>query len=375
MTTIDRPEVPAASTVVPGRKAGYAIRGRQIALALLGGAALIAIGLYGFHWLTVGRYLESTNDAYLRADAMIVAPRISGYISEVPVVANQDVLPDQVLVRIEASTYQAQLARAKAQQDAGEADIRQLRAQISRQQAILDQAKAQADIAETAEAYASRESGRYGQLEHSGAVSAQQADQARTLLSQRRADLDNAKAAIVSAGKQIEVLEAEIGQSESALEAAKAAVMSAQLDLDATVLRSRIKGRVGDKTVTIGQYVQAGTRLMSVMPLQDVYLEANFKETQIGRMRAGQPVKIQVDALPGTAVTGIVESLAPGTGSQFALMPPENATGNFTKIVQRVPVRIRIEADQEIRAALLPGLSVTAIVDTRKAKEADNGGH
>jgi len=362
MTAINTQNAPPGGAPGARRKAGFRPRTALLAVALVAAAAATA---YGVRWFLVARYLESTNDAYLKADAMVVAPRVAGYVAEVSVTANQDVEPGQVLVRIEDGPYRAELARAQAQVDTAAADIKQIEAQIARQRSLLDQAEAAASVAEAASSYAEREAGRYGQLAESGAVSSQQVDQTRTLLEQRRADLVNARAAVTSASREIDVLEAQAGQAGSALEAARAGALSAQLDFDATVLKSRIKGRVGDKTVSIGQFVPAGTRLMSVMPLQDIYLEANFKETQIGRFRAGQPAEIRVDALPGVRVAGRVESWSPGTGAEFALLPPENATGNFTKIVQRVPVRIRIETtDPKIRAALLPGLSVTATVDT-----------
>jgi len=356
MTAIDT-AIPAESPSKRGAK-------RLIVPALVVLAAIAAAG-FGVRWLTVGRFLETTNDAYLKADAMIVAPRVSGYVSEVLVAANQDVEPGQLLVRVDDGTYRAQVARAQADVDAAEADIRRLQAEIAHQQSVMAQAQAAADVATAKAAYAGREADRFGRLSESGAVSHQQVDQSRTMSGQTSAELAEAQAAVTSAGRTVDVLRAQIGQGESAREAAKAALQSAKLDLDATELRSRIKGRVGDKTVSIGQYVVAGTRLMSVMPLQDIYLEANYKETQIGRLRIGQPVEIRVDAMPNTVVPGRVESLSPGTGAQFALLPPENATGNFTKIVQRVPVRIRIEGDAATRAALLPGLSVTATVDTR----------
>ncbi|HLG88116.1 MAG TPA: HlyD family secretion protein [Alphaproteobacteria bacterium] len=361
MTAIDTPDSAAPSS------ARFKSRPARFGITVLIGLGVIAAIAFGAHWLMVGRFLESTNDAYLKADPMVVAPRISGYVSEVAVVSNQDVEAGQVLVRIEDGPYKAELAKAKAQVDSAAADVKQLQAQIARQKAILDQANSAAAVAAAQEAYAGREADRFGQLSESGAVSRQQVDQAHTLLTQRQADLANARAAVISAQRQIDVLDAQVGQAESAREAAEATAQAAQIDYDATVLKSRIKGRVGDKTVSIGQYVQAGTRLMSVMPLQDIYLEANYKETQIGRMRIGQPVEIRVDALPDLQIGGHVESLSPGTGAEFALLPPENATGNFTKIVQRVPVRIRVDADAAQRALLLPGLSVTATVDTRSA--------
>ncbi len=345
---------------------------RRFILPGLIAAGIVAALAFGLNWLFVGRFMETTNDAFLKADAMVVAPRVGGYVSEVLVTANQDVVPGQLLVRIENDTYKAQVARAQADLDAAEADIRRLQAEIAHQQSILEQARAAADVAAAKAAYAGREASRYGQLSETGAVSHQQVDQTRTMSGQTSAELAEAQAAVTSADRAVDVLKAQAGQGESRREAANAALQSAKLDLAATELRSRIKGRVGDKTVSVGQYVTAGTRLMSVMPLQDVYLEANFKETQLGRLKVGQPVDIRVDALPGVVVPGRVESWSPGTGAQFALLPPENATGNFTKIVQRVPVRIRVEGDPAVKAALLPGLSVTATVDTRDKAD---GGH
>jgi len=364
MTAIADPETTASAPSKTG--------GRRLVLTLLAAAGVVAVVTFGVRWLLVGRFLESTNDAYLKADAMVVAPRVGGYVAEVLVAANQDVVPGQLLARIEDDTYKAQVARAQADVDAAEADIRRLQAEIAHQQSVLEQARAAASVAEAKAAYAGREADRYGKLSETGAVSHQQVDQSRTMSGQTSAELAEAQAAVTSADRAVDVLKAQVGQAESRREAATAALQSAKLDLAATELRSRIKGRVGDKTVSIGQFVVAGTRLMSVMPLQDVYLEANYKETQIGRLKVGQPVEIHVDALPDTVVPGKDESWSPGTGAQFALLPPENATGNFTKIVQRVPVRIRIDADPALRAALLPGLSVTATVDTR---ERADGGH
>ena len=374
MTAIDSSETVEPSAAPTRERAGIGPRlTRIVMLTLLAVVALAAIG-YGVRWLLVTRFMETTNDAYLKADAMVVAPRVSGYVTEVPVAANQDVEPGRVLVRIDDGPYQAQLARAQAQADSVTAEIKRLQAQIAQEKSVRDQAQAASAVAAVMAGYAERDSDRFGKLAKGGSVSQQQVDQARTLSEQRRAELTNAQAAVASASRAIDVLAAQVGEAESALQAARAGVTAAQLDLDATVVRSRIKGRIGDKTVSLGQFVGAGTRLMSVMPLQDIYLEANYKETQIGRLRVGQPVEIRVDALAGEVVPGRVDSLSPGTGAQFALLPPENATGNFTKIVQRVPVRIRIDADPKIRAALLPGLSVTVTVDTRNlGGEADGG--
>jgi len=187
----------------------------------------------------------------------------------------------------------------------------------------------------------------------------------RNTRDQAVASLAAADAAVKAADGRLKSSEAQVAQSKAQVEAAEAALRQNHLDVDDTVVRAAIDGRVGDTTVRVGQFVQPGTRMMTVVPTQDVYLVANFKETQIGRMRAGQPVALHVDALPDLELRGTVESFSPGTGAQFALLPSENATGNFTKIVQRVPVRIRVQADPALRERLLPGLSVTTEVDTR----------
>jgi membrane fusion protein (multidrug efflux system) len=197
---------------------------------------------------------------------------------------------------------------------------------------------------------------------------------------EKLADLQNARAqaaatvaadiaAVQVAERQPAATQAQIDQARAQLESAEASFRQAQLDTQDTVIRSTLSGRVGDRTVRVGQYAQPGTRLMTIVPVQDVYLAANFKETQIGLMRAGQPATIHVDALPGIDLHGSVVSFSPGTGSQFAMLPPQNATGNFTKIVQRVPVRIHIDAGQETRNVLVPGLSVTVHVDTRSGRD------
>jgi len=199
---------------------------------------------------------------------------------------------------------------------------------------------------------------------------------------ERLADLVNARnqasatvaasvASLEAAERQPATTRAQIDQAHAQLEAAEASARQAQLDNQDTVIRSTLAGRIGDRTVRVGQFVQPGTRLMTIVPVQDLYLEANFKETQIGLMRPGQPATIHVDALSGTDLHGTVMSFSPGTGSEFALLPPQNATGNFTKIVQRVPVRIKVDAGKEARSVLVPGLSVTVHVDTRSGREAE----
>ena len=334
---------------------------------LLIAAAVILVGgaIWGFRWWTVGRFIQSTDDAYLQADSMTVAPKVSGYVAEVFVGDNQSVEAGQPLVRLDNRQYDAVLEQTNAAIAARKADIERAQAELLQQQANIVQARAKVAGARSAEAHAIAEVQRYEPLVKTGAESGEKLADLRNAKDQASANLAADSAALEAAERQPATTRAQIDQARAQLQAAEATARQAQLDLGDTTVRSTLAGRVGDRTVRVGQFVQPGTRLMTIVPVQDVYLTANFKETQIGRMRTGQPATIKVDALPGTELHGTVASFSPGTGAQFALLPPQNATGNFTKIVQRVPVRIRIDASKETRPLLLPGLSVTVRVDTR----------
>ena len=326
---------------------------------------LVAAVLALAYWWVVGRFMQSTDDAYLQADSVTVAPKVSGYITDVYVGDNVTVKPGDPLVRLDSRQYQAALDQAQATVDAREADIQRAQAGIQQQRAAIEQAKAQLLVAQVASRHAEDEVRRYAPLASTGAESGDQLSVLTSNRDQARATLAADTAAVDQAQARITDLTAQIAQARAQLEAARASARQSQLDLQDTLVRSTLAGRVGDRTVRVGQYAQPGTRMMTIVPVQSVYLTANFKETQIGRMRAGQHASIHVDALPDTDLHGVVDSFSPGTGSEFALLPPENATGNFTKIVQRVPVRIRLDADEQTRKLLVPGLSVTVDVDTR----------
>ncbi|WP_313434680.1 HlyD family secretion protein [Novosphingobium sp.] len=330
--------------------------------------AVVAGGAWLLHYETRGKYLEDTNDAFIQADAVTISPRISGYVEDVLVTDNQDVKTGQPLVRIDARDYDAQAQQYQAQIEVAKANADNVRAGISEQEAGIAQARAQLASAEADARYAEREAARYAPLAASGAETKQQLANLRNQAAKARAAADAQRAALLSAERRIGSLKAQIRQAEAQGEAAKAQLASAHVNVGSTVLKASVDGRVGDRTVRAGQFVQAGTRLMTVVPLSKLYVTANFKETQIGLMRPGQPATIQVDALDGTKIRGHVESISPGTGAQFSLLPPQNATGNFTKIVQRVPVRIAIDAGPEARRVLVPGLSVVVTVDTIAAK-------
>jgi membrane fusion protein, multidrug efflux system len=343
------------------------LRSRKARLGLVAASILVLAGLGAgaSQWWTVGRFVQSTNDAYLQADQVSVAPKVAGYVEQVLVADNQEVVAGQPLVRIDPRDTQARLDQAQAQIAQGQASIRQTQAQISSQEAQIAQAKAQLDGARASATFAKTQVDRYAPLVAKGFEATEHLDQLRQNQDQAASQTSAAQAQVLGAQRQIETLRDQIGVAQAQVEQAEAQARQARVDAEGAVVRASISGRVGDRSVRPGQYVQPGTRMMSVVPVQSLYLTANFKETQIGKMRPGQPVTVKVDALGGRKLTGVVDSFAPGTGAQFALIPANNATGNFTKIVQRVPVRIRIAAPADARPVLLPGLSVSVAVDTR----------
>ncbi len=339
---------------------------------ILGTAAMIAL-IVGAFWFvrhqTYGKYQQSTEDAYLQADSVTVSARVSGYVSEVLVHENQDVKPGQPLLRIEAPDYPAQAAQGQAQINLASANAANAEALIGEQEAAIEQARAMLAAAQTKARFAAAEVARYAPLAATGAEPREKLATLRTQAAQAAQDVAAQRATTQGAERRIASLQAQIAQAKAQGQSARAQLEAAQRNVRDMVIRASVAGRVGDLSARVGQFVQPGLRLMSVVPVQQLYLEANFKETQLGLMREGQPAEIEVDALPGVTLHGHVASLAPGTGAQFSLLPPQNATGNFTKIVQRVPVRIAIDADPSIKKLLLPGMSVGVSVDTRSARE------
>ena len=311
-----------------------------------------------------GKYFESTNDAYVEADMVTVAPKVSGYIDQVFVANNDTVRVGQPLVHIDAREYDAQVAHWTAQVEVAHANTDNAQASVAEQQAAIEQARAEVALALSEATYASNELARYAPLVSKGVESEERLTTVRRQAEAASGKLSVAKAALAVAQRRVESLEAQVRQAAAQEDSAKAQLAAAKVSVDSTTIRASVDGKIGDKTVQLGHFVQAGMRLMSVVPMADIYVAANFKETQIGRMQPGQAVTITVDALPGQKINGRVASIAPGTGAEFSLIPPQNATGNFTKIVQRVPVRIAIEPDAGQRRVLVPGLSVTVTADT-----------
>jgi membrane fusion protein, multidrug efflux system len=341
------------------------------AVLILGAVVVVAAAAVGgVNWWTHGRFVQTTNDAYLQADAVTVAPKVQGYVQAVYVRDNQAVGAGQPLVRIDTANYDAARAQEEAMVAARQADITAAQRQLAQQEAAIQRARAELAGAQATAAYAAGEAKRFAALSAQGVETAERAAQARNQSDQAGAAVRADQAALKGAQDQLATLQAQVGQANAQLGAARAQVRTADINLGDTLIRAAIAGRVGDRTVRVGQFVQPGVRLMSLVPVQDVYLVANYKETQVGRIRIGQAATVKLDALGGQVIDAVVDSFAPGTGAQFALLPPENATGNFTKIVQRVPVRLRLRPPADVRDHLLPGLSATVKIDTTKAPAA-----
>jgi membrane fusion protein (multidrug efflux system) len=353
-------------------KAGARISGgklKQAALGLAVIAGIFAAADYGRYYWGTGRYLVSTDDAYVDAHSSIMSPKVSGYISDVPVNDNQPVKVGDVIARIDPRDYQTALDQARANVAAAQASIDTLTQQIAQQHLVVQQAEQQVASDQAALTYSQQDFQRYTDLERTGYGTVQRAQQAQSDIVQKQAKSDSDKAGVASAEKQIGVLQAQLEQARATLAQQQASEHQAELNLSYTTITSPFDGTVGVRNIQIGQYVQPGTQLMAIVPLHQVYITANYMETQLTHVQAGQPVTINIDTFDGTVVHGHVESLAPASGQQFALLPPDNATGNFTKIVQRIPVKIAIDANDPLAGRLRPGMSVEPTIDTKPSND------
>jgi membrane fusion protein (multidrug efflux system) len=336
--------------------------------ALLAGAAVVALAgaaRYGWDYWSVGQYLVSTDDAYVKADNTTVAPKISGYLHEVLVGDNESVKAGQIVARIDPRDFKVALDQAKADVAAAYAAIASKQAQLGVAQAAIDAAQATVEVDRATATFAGQENKRYSDLAATGYGSVQNAQQAQSRIAGAQAAIARDTANLASALKQVDLLKAEIAQANAALARAQAGQSQAELNLEYTSIAAPIDGVIGNRTLRTGQFVQAGTQLMSVVPVAGAYVVANFKETQLTDVRAGQPVDIAVDTFPGRTVHGHVDSIAPASGQEFALLPPDNATGNFTKVVQRIPVKITLDRADSAAIELRPGMSVIPSIETR----------
>jgi membrane fusion protein (multidrug efflux system) len=331
-------------------------------------AVVAASAWYGWDYWTVGRYLVSTDDAYVRADNTTIAPKVAGYLLQVLVKDNERVSTGQVLARIDDRDFKVALDQAAADVAAARATIASKQAQLDVQQAVIDAAKATLDVDRAVVTFAAQENKRYTDLAATGSGSLQNAQQAQARIASAQATLIRDGANLTSAEKQVDLLKAEIVQASAALARAQAVQHQAELNLGYTTITAPIDGIVGNRTLRVGQFVQAGTQLMSVVPATGAYVVANYKETQLTGVHEGQAVAIAVDMFPGQVVHGRVDSIAPASGQEFALLPPDNATGNFTKVVQRIPVRIALDTGSNASIELRPGMSVIPTIETRAPK-------
>ena len=357
---------PAAPAAAPEPRLKNRLRRFLIAGSAL--ALLAASAWYGWDYWSVGRFLISTDDAYVKADNTTIAPKVSGYLSEVLVGDNEHVKAGQVLARIDPRDFQVALDQARADVAAARATVASKQAQLEIQEAVIAAAKATVEVDNANKTFTRQENKRYTDLASTGFGSVQNAQNAQARDASAEAAIQRDTANLASALKQVDLLKAELGQAEAASARAVALQRQAELNLGYTTITAPIDAVVGNRSLRTGQFVQAGTQLMSLVPSSGAYIIANFKETQLTNVHRGQAVDIEVDMFPGRTVRGHVDSLAPASGQEFALLPPDNATGNFTKVVQRIPVKIALDGGAAIE--LRPGMSVIPTIETQSRKDA-----
>ncbi len=328
--------------------------------------ALAFVGLATLRWdAWVGNAaIQTTNDAYVRAELTKLSSRVAGEVLKVAVSDFQRVKTGDLLVQIDPADYEAQVAQAEATVEAAQAALDNLSNQIELQYATIAQAEAQQVSATAAEVEAQEEEQRQQSLSQSEAGTKQRLEQATAAYAKAQADVRASRAVIAAQRHQLDVLTGTKKQRGAELAGAKAALAAARLKLGYTRITAPFDGVVGERQVQPGDYVNIGSNLIAVVPLPHVYVVANYKETQLTHVTPGQPVDVSIDTFPGQRLHGRVERIAPASGSQFALLPPDNATGNFTKVVQRIPVRIQLDDEQPLLARLLPGMSVVTHIHT-----------
>ena len=356
---------PAATVAQPETRKG----GRRLALPILAVALIAAAGWYGHEWWTNGRFMISTDDAYVEGDIASISPKVSGYVAVVNAVANQTVKAGDPLVTLDDGDYRLAREQAEAQIATQKLSLGRIDAQIEGARASLAQADAQKTAYQAALSGAQVAEKRAKELNAKAVGTTASLDSATVALDQAKANLVGADANIVAAKAAITVLEAQRAEAESQIRTLELARDKAERDLGFTVLKAPYDGVVGNISVQVGDLVSAGQRLAALVPVKDLYVEANFKETQIARLVPGSKVHLHVDAFEEDDIVGTVDSIAPASGSVFSLLPAENATGNFTKVTQRVPVRIAIPREALDTGKLRAGLSVVVDVDSRTAPD------
>jgi membrane fusion protein, multidrug efflux system len=360
---VPAPASASQASAAPGGKPG-AWR-RRILMGGTAAAVLLGAGWFGYDYVTVGRFQISTDDAYVRAYNTTLGAKVAGHVAEFLVDDNVRVRAGDVIARIDDGDYRLAVDAARDRIATQEATIERFDRQVTAQQANVEQARAQLASAQAAQKRMQLEYERQQSLAGKEFASRQTLEQSIANYDQANAAVSSAKAAIDSAVATVDVLRGQKKEAIRTLEELKTALAKAERDLSFTAIRAPVDGVIGNRAAQVGDFVQTGQRIAALVPLNDVFIDANFKETQLARLQPGQPVSIKVDALPGESVDGVVASVAPASGSVFSLLPPDNATGNFTKIVQRLPVRIKVPAGVAARGALRPGMSVVVAVNTK----------
>ncbi|WP_081803449.1 HlyD family secretion protein [Halotalea alkalilenta] len=339
---------------------------KRLILALLSMILLVAAIIWGLYWLQTGRFFQTTDNAYLRGDGVAIRSELSAKVVALGVAHNQRVSKGQLLVTLDDRDYRDQLRQAEAQLLEANAQVVQAERNVDASRAQIEQYQAQVAAAEARDDQALTTLNRTLMLSDRGVVPRQQLDDAHSERAVTRADLASSRAQLTTARRQLAVQQAALEAAKASVQSAEADVETARTQLGRTHIYAPADGVVGNVTIEVGSYAQPQLTLMQLVPVDALYVIANYKETQIGRMRIGQPVSISVDAYSDIGYEGVVESIAPATGAEFSLLPVDNATGNFNKIVQRVPVRIRLIGPQDQLGRLQAGLSVEPTVDTRR---------
>ena len=367
------PETPKSEAVMPAPPAAPVRKrgAKRVIVPLIALAAIAGGGWYGYDYWTEGRFLVSTDDAYVGADMSILSPKITGYVRAVPVSENQAVKAGEPLVEIDDGDYRLAVQSAQAKIATKRASIERIGAQRKASEAAVSQAGAMKDAAATALAKAELDLGRAANLSRSGAGTKAQLDAAQSGRDAATASFSGALAAVEAAKANVLVFDAQGKEAAQELKELEVARDQAARDLSFATLRAPYDGVVGNLSVQPGDYVAPGRRLAAVVPVDKVYVDANFKETQLGEIVPGQRVAVEIDAVPGREFEGTVQSVSPASGSVFSLLPTDNATGNFTKVIQRVPVRIQIRDAGKLAGRLRPGLSSVVAVDIRTTPDPD----
>jgi membrane fusion protein (multidrug efflux system) len=359
-----------ADSPIHNRKPGL----KRVAFAALIVLAALGLAEVTYNWWAVGRFVESTDDAYVGGDVTVIAPKVAGFISKLAVGDNQQVHAGDLLLKLDERDYLAAQAKAEAAVAIQDAALTNLDATRRLQEAVVTQAQATIAATDAEIVRAHDDEVRLMRLLKDSAVSVQESQRADAEYKEAVALGEKSRAGLVAAQRQLDVIDTQKQQVQAALEQAMAELELARLNVSYTELRAPIDGTVGNRSAQVGAYATIGSQLISLVPARGLWVDANFKESQLARMHPGSPASVKVDSIPGKSFRGRVLSVAPATGAQFSVLPPENATGNFTKIVQRVAVRIGLDDEAATRGQLRPGLSVTARVNTGSDETAASSG-